>query len=159
MVMKLKAAIAAVFLLGWNSVFAQDITTCKDPKGYAHFHHKGIVGEDDAGWRENKITDGLLTLKKLASGKYDILIRDATNSINSFAQDGSQIILVRKGANDAAFYVAHSGGAIEIYNFWESADGNYYYDLLQSKGGNAAPVHVSSVMLGSCTPIAFNLIN
>jgi len=156
---KTMTALVLMPVVGCGVALAQDITTCKNPQGYAHFHHKGIVSERDSGWRENKITDGMLTLNKIAPGKYDILMRDAGDSLRSFTQDGAEILLLRKGSDDAAFYVAHSGGAIEIYNFWKSADGKYYYDLLQSKGGNAAPIHVSSVMLGRCTSIDFNLIN
>lgn len=142
------------------SASAQEITSCKDPKGYGYFHHHpgGLLSKNESGWSEEKITGGITTLKKLSDGKYDILIVDIRKKIISFRQDGSEIILLRKGANDATFLHMYPGNVVELYTFWRDVDGTHRFDMLQSKGGTAMQIHKSSVMTGECSKINFEMI-
>lgn len=151
------AFIPIYFFLSQSLAFAEDITTCKDPTGMAYYHHANIIRKKDSGWGKDKISDGRLTLKKVADGEYDILIYDATKTLFSLKQDGGQIILMRSGENDATFLHFYPGRVIELYTFWRDLSGQFKYDLIQSKGGDLTLVHKSSVLIGSCTPIDFKI--
>lgn len=142
------------------TVHAQEIATCQNPKGFAFYHHTpgGIVKKNDAGWVKDEITNGTTTLRKLADGKYDILIVDARKSILSLTQDGGEIILLRRGPDDVTFLHLNPGNVLELYTFWKDGEGAYRFDMLQSKGGGTLPIHKSSVMTGLCSPVKFDLI-
>ncbi len=137
---------------------SQVITTCFDPEGFAYYHDAGIVGKKDAGWKKDKISDGRLTLKKLPDNKFDIQIFDANKKLFSLKEDGGEIIFMRAGDNDATFLHFYPGKAIEIYTFWQDSTGQFKYDLVQSKGGGSTLVHKSSVLVGSCSKINFDLL-
>jgi hypothetical protein len=150
-----------IFLLSLSATAsAQEITSCKDPKGHGYFHHHpgGLMSKSESGWSEEKITGGITTLKKLPDGNYDILIVDIRKRIISFRQDGGEIILLRKGADDATFLHMYPGNVIELYTFWRDNEGKYRFDMLQSKGGAAMQIHKSSVMTGYCSEINFEMI-
>lgn len=154
---KLIAVIVSVLFV--QATNAQEIANCKNPSGYAYYHQAGIVSQKSSGWQESKITGGIFTLKRLPNNEYDILIVDARKSIISLTQDGGKIIPLRKGERDATFVHIHPGMVIEIYTFWTGADGKNRFDMLQSKGGDGMPIHLSSLMTGDCGTINFNLIN
>ncbi len=137
---------------------AQVVTTCSDPEGFAYYHDSGIVGKKDAGWKKDKITDGHLTLKKLTDNKFDIQIFDANKRSFSLKEDGGEVIFMRAGDSDATFLHFYPGKAIEIYTFWQDSTGQFKYDLVQSKGGVSTPVHKSSVLVGTCSKINFDLL-
>ena len=142
----------------WTESRSQDITTCSNPEGVAYYHHFGAVNSKDSGWSSDKISNGKLTLKKISSKEFDILILDATNSIFSLKQDGGELIFMRAGESDATFLHFYPGKVIEIYTFWRDSNGKFKYDLVQSKGGSATPVHKSSILVGECTPINFDML-
>ncbi len=152
------AFIPIYFFFSQSLAFAEDITTCKNPTGMAYYHHANIIRKKDSGWGKDKISDGRLTLKKISDGEYDILIYDATKTLFSLKQDGGQIILMRSGENDATFLHFYPGRVIELYTFWKDLSGKFKYDLIQSKGGDLTLVHKSSVLIGSCTEINFEVI-
>lgn len=152
------AVIAFALALSISNSFAQDITTCVDPEGMAYYHHSGSVSAKDAGWSKDKITDGRLTLKKIADNEYDIFILDATKSLFSLRQDGGQIVLMRAGDQDATFLHFFPGKVIELYTFWRDTKGEFRYDLVQSKGGATTRVHKSAVLVGTCSAIKFDLL-
>lgn len=151
-----KIIILLSFFIG--TAHAQDIVSCQNPKGNAFYHHHGLVPQSKSGWSEDKITGGVTTLKLMQDGKYDILIVDARKSVISFRQDGGEIVLLRKGKNDATFLHVYPGMAVELYTFWRDPNGKNRFDMLQSKGGDGLQVHKSSVMVGDCSEINFNLI-
>jgi hypothetical protein len=152
------SSISAILFTATNLVFAEDITTCKDPTGMAYYHHANIIRKKDSGWGKDKISDGRLTLKKIADGEYDILIYDATKTLFSLKQDGGQIVLMRAGENDATFLHFYPDRVIELYTFWKDSLGQFKYDLIQSKGGDLTLAHKSSILVGSCSAINFEII-
>ncbi len=151
-------SISTILFTATSLVFAEDITTCKDPSGMAYYHHANMVQKKDSGWSKDKISDGRLTLKKIADGEYDILIYDATKTLFSLKQDGGQIVLMRAGENDATFLHFYPDRVIELYTFWKDSLGQFKYDLIQSKGGDLTLVHKSSILVGSCSAINFEII-
>lgn len=154
----MKTIILSLLIFCSGITNAQVITSCQNPKGTGFYHHHGQISSPESGWKEEKITGGITTLNKMADGKYDILIVDARKSVLSFRQDGGEIILLRKGANDATFLHMYPGMVIELYTFWKDAKGKFRFDMLQSKGGDGLQIHKSTVMIGECSAIDFSLI-
>lgn len=152
-----KIILLALFFCS-SFVNAQVITSCQNPKGTGFYHHHGPISSSESGWKDEKITGGITTLNKMADGKYDILIVDARKSVLSFRQDGGEVILLRKGTNDATFLHMYPGMVIELYTFWKDANGKFRFDMLQSKGGDGLQIHKSTVMVGECSFIDFSLI-
>ncbi len=140
------------------SALAQDITTCVNPEGLSYYHYSEAVSSKDSGWSQDKISNGRLTLKKISNTEFDILILDATKSIFSLRQDGGEIFLMRSSENDATFLHFFQGKVIELYTFWKDSNGQFKYDLIQSKGGSTTRVHKSSILIGTSTPIDFKLL-
>lgn len=138
---------------------AQAITTCQNPEGYSYHHFYGPVPKVKSGFTKDKITGGMVTLQKVGDGKYDILFVDATKQIISAVGDGGSVTLLRRGKKDVTFVHAYPGKVIELYTFWEDTEGRPKYDIVQSKGGDSMKIHKSSIMIGTCSSINFELIN
>ena len=141
-----------------SNAFSGEIATCRNPQGYSYFHHAKLTPRGDAGWQKDSITGGLTTLQRLDDGTYDILLVDVRKKIISLRQDGGEVLLLRKGREDATFLHVHPGMVLEMYTFWTDAEGHSRYDLIQSKGGDGMPVHKTSVLIGDCDKINFDLI-
>jgi hypothetical protein len=151
--------ISIVMLFLPINVNAQEIATCKNLEGYSYYHFSGVVPKNKSGWNDDKITGGVTTLTKNANGEYDILILDASKTIKSLTQEGGKVILIRKGVKDASFIHLYPGMVAEVYTFWTTTDGKNKLDMLRSKGGNGVLVHLSSLMIGECGNIDFEMIN
>jgi hypothetical protein len=151
----LKIAVLSLVLI--SAVRAEDIANCESPSGQAFFPHKGLVNKKDSGWQADKISGGKFTLTKNSQLQYDLLFVDSTKRITSTVADGGKIVPMRRNADDAAFIIAYSD-AIEIYNFWKTADGKLQFSMLQNRGSGAV-VSKSSVLIGQCDFIKFDSIN
>ena len=138
--------------------FAQTITNCRNPAGYAYYNHSGFTTKKESGFQTDKITGGITSFVKLQDGKFDINIVDIRKQIISFTQDGGRVVLLRSGKNDATFLHLHPGMVIELYSFWVESDGKAKFSMIQSKGGDNMPIHKSSVLVGDCDSINFELI-
>ncbi len=148
--------IAASFLT--ETAWSQVIASCSNPEGFSYYHHAGAVSKKNSGFDKDKISGGMTTIQKLPDGSYDILIVDARKKIMSMTQDGGKVLMLRKGAQDATFLLYFPGNAIELYTLWIDQEGQAKYDYLASKGGDITPIHKSTVMVGRCDGINFNLI-
>ena len=138
--------------------FAQTITNCRNPTGYAYYNHSGVTSKKESGFQTDKITGGITSFVKLPDGKFDINIVDIRKQIISFTQDGGRVVLLRSGNSDATFLHFHQGMVIELYSFWLESDGKAKFSMIQSKGGDNMPIHKSSVLVGDCDAINFSLI-
>ncbi len=153
------AALGAVSLaLSVGDVLAQAVATCSNPDGYANYHYRPPMAKRESGFQKDRVSGGLTTLQRLDSGEYDILIVDVRKQVISLRQDGGAIRLLRRGKSDATFLVFFPGMAIELYTFYVDAGGENRFDILQSKGGDNAPIHKSAVLSGSCSMINLDLI-
>ena len=139
-------------------IFAQTITNCRNPVGYAYFNLSGITTKKDSGFQNDKIIGGITSFVKLPDGKFDINIVDIRQQIISFTQDGGRVVLLRSGKKDATFLHFYPGMVIELYSFWVENDGKAKFSIIQSKGGDDMPIHKSSVLVGDCDAINFELI-
>lgn len=154
-----KIFLLSVFALSSNCVVAQTIADCKNPEGYALYHHnKDKTAKVD--FEKDKISGGMLSIQKIKDETYDLLIVDSRKKISSMAQDGGKFLLLRKGKTDATFLLIFPNSSIELYTLWTDASGRNKLDMLQSRGGDETNLlsHKSSLMVGSCETINFNLI-
>jgi hypothetical protein len=156
---KLKVFLIFMLTLSITSTFAQPIATCGKTEGFAMYHHVGLIKKKDSGFSKDEISSGLTTIQKTDDGNYDILMVDSRKKIMSLTQEGGKVMLLRKGANDATFMHFYPGMVIELYTIWVDVEGKSHYDLVQSKGGDAMPIHKSAVLTGRCDSIRFDLIN
>jgi hypothetical protein len=136
---------------------ASTIAKCASAEGNSYWHQNENISAEEAGWIKDKIS-GRTNLILTADGKYDLIVVDAKNNVSSFKQDGSEIVLLRKGTSDATFLHYHPDMVIELYTFWKSADDKNRFDILQSKGGDRLIYHFSAVMTGDCEFINLELI-
>ena len=134
---------------------AADVANCENPKGHAFYPQKGLV-KKDSGWKTDGIPSGKFTLTKNDQDAFDLLFIDATQKVTSTTAAGGKIVLMRANPDDIAFVVAYSD-AIEIYNFWKTADKKFQFSMLQNRGSGAV-IPKSSVMVGQCDPIRFDLV-
>jgi hypothetical protein len=155
----LKKVFFLLVFLGSPLSQAQPITSCKNPEGYAYYHYSGQVSKVNSGFTKDKITGGMVTLQKIGEKQYDILFVDANKKIISAVGDGGNVVLLRSSNNDATFMHSYPGKVIELYTFWLDSDGLPKYDLIQSKGGSSSPIHKAAILVGTCGPINFKLID
>ena len=155
----LKIMLLLVSVFSTSLTHAQAITSCKNPEGYAYFHYSGRVSKAESGFTKDKITGGMVTLQKISENKYDILFVDIYKEIISAVGDGGNVVLLRRGKTDATFMHSHPGRVIELFTFWIDTGGLAKYDLIQSKGGDLMPIHKAAILVGTCGPINFMLID
>lgn len=149
----------ATLAFNFSNAIAEEIATCGNLEGFGYYHYAALLKENQQNWEKDSIKNGITTLKKLEPGKYDILMIDSRQTIFSLTQDGGRVVLIRKGQNDATFMHFNPVGTIELYTFWRETGGKLRMDLVQSKGGDGLPVHKSSVLVGDCRSIRFELID
>lgn len=133
-----------------------NIATCRNPSGTAYRHFSGLNDKKDSGWSDEKISNGLISLTKDATGKFDLLYVDVRKTPISMIQDGAKVILLRTGPAEISLLVHYDGATSEIYSFFREKDGKNKYTVLTSRIGPAAIAAKSSVMIGDCDPIAFD---
>lgn len=136
---------------------ATTIAKCGGTEGNTYWHNSAGNTENKSEWKKDKISSST-TLISTAKGDYDILVVDKFGNVSSFVQDGGQVLLLRKGSEDATFIHVHQYMAIELYTFWKSRNGDSNFDLLLSKGGDKMLFHFSALMTGKCDYIDFDLI-
>ena len=140
-------------------VIGQTIADCKNPEGYAYYHHnldKNKITE----FEKDKISGGMLSIIKKNDNTYDLIVVDSRRKITSMTQDGGKFFLVRKGEIDATFLLIFPNSSIEIYTLWWDSRGRSKLDMLQSRGGDETlmTTHKSSLLVASCESINFDLI-
>jgi hypothetical protein len=155
--MRFKALILAMFSALSFPALAQDIANCSGARGQAYFPFAGVVSKDKSGWREDAISGGKIIVRKLGAKEYDIIYNDATRSGVSSRNDGGYVLFARGGSQDFSLIVVYPNATTEIYSFWRTTDNQFQYSHAQNKGGSA-PVPKTSVLIGRCDYINFNLL-
>lgn len=155
-----KAICALSALLATTGANSQqaEIATCRSPAGKVFRHFSGILEKADAGWSDEKISDGVLTLVRTSNGTLDMLFIDARNKPISMTQDGAKLVLLRSSDRSISVLAHYPGATTEIYSFFQEKDGRNRYSVLTSRTGPQAAVEKSSVMVGLCDPIKFDLL-
>lgn len=138
-----------------GAVFSQELATCKNPEGQSYFFQRGIVQAKESGWTKDKISSGILTLRKISSEDYDILYVDATKQVHSTKGEGGLVKLLRAGGNEMAFILFYPGSTIELYTFLQDDTGKGRVSILTSKGGDSFVPYKQSMFIANCSTITF----
>ena len=152
--------IAILVAVASSTVAAQstDIATCRDPSGKAFRHFSGPQEKATAGWSDERIGGGVVTLAQGKDGDFDMLYVDVRKKPISMSQDGAKIIKLRSGPTELSLLAHYPGSTSEIYSFFREKDGKSRYTVLTSRVGPETFAPKSSVMVGDCEPIRFDLI-
>lgn len=144
-------------LLGAASfpAYCEVIAECGPLKGHSYFPNAGLVPANKAGWQQDGISRGTVTLQRLSSGDLDIVFTDANRNQVSTTRDGGKVYLTRANPSDISLVVIYPGVTDEIYSFWQATSGALEFSMLQSKGGRAA-IHKKTAMVGKCEKINFS---
>lgn len=153
----IKKSILALLSLISLTAYSQQIATCRAPAGKAYYHFDGLVDKAGAGWSDDKITKGVFSLSKIKEDTFDILYVDIQNKPISSTQDGAIVRLIRSGPNILTLLVFYPSATTEIYSFFKEKDGRYRFSMMQNKTGVGAVLPKSSLMVGDCDPIRFDL--
>lgn len=148
-----------LFALFTASLQAQEITTCRNPSGKSFYHYAGMAGKAQSGWTDDKITGGVVSLVKGSDNKFDMLYFDSRAKPISMVQDGADIRLLRLSQNTITLLVYYQGSTTEIYSFFMEKDGKNRYSVLINRTGGDVPLPKSSMLIGDCEPIRFDLLN
>ena len=153
----IKKLILMLMSLTALTAYSQQIATCRAPAGKVYYHFDGLVNEARAGWSDDKISGGVISLSKINEDAFDILYIDTQNKPISSTQDGAIVRLLRRGPNILTLLVFYPLGTTEIYSFFKEKDGRYRFSMMQNKTGAGAMIPKSSLMVGDCYPIRFDL--
>lgn len=139
-------------------VNAETIASCSGVKGYSFYQNLGSFSDKkSSGWDEDQITEGKTSVIRNDDG-FDILFVDALGDINSLKDQGAKIQLLLIGQSSFALSSTFLGSQIEIYNFWQTNDGDLEYSITQVKGEiSLLPKH--SLLIGKCDSLKFSWMN
>lgn len=137
---------------------SEEIATCRSPSGTAYFHYSAGVDKAGSGWTDDKISKGVFTLVRAKDGSFDVLYIDGRSKPISSTQDGAMVRVLRSSSENLTLLVYYERATTEIYSFFKEKDGKSKFSMLTNKTGNGALIQKSSVMVGDCDPIRFNLI-
>ena len=151
-----KSIVALLFLISLTA-YSQQIATCRAPAGKAYYHFDGLVNEARAGWSDDKISGGVISLSKINEDAFDILYIDTQNKPISSTQDGAIVRLLRRGPNILTLLVFYPTAQTEIYSFFKEKNGRSRFSMMQNRTGDGVTVPKSSVIVGDCDPIRFDL--
>ena len=154
----MRAWIVLSAVIASASAFGQDIASCSNPVGQGYFPEIGLVGKEDSGWSEEKITGGLTKVTKVADNEYDVLFVDVRKEITSARQDGGIVLLLNRGKGVFSLLVVYPGTTAEVYTFFRTTPGELAYLHTQSRAGDGVMIAKSSVMRGECAYINFDAL-
>lgn len=155
--MKKNSLILLFGLLVSCNCFAEDIAQCSNPSGKGYFPYLGKVAKKSAGWDDEKITGGIVTLSKIGVDEYDIRFVDSTKRIISSKEDGGKVILLYRGEQEVSVLVVYRQ-TVEAYNFYVDKAGKAEYTNVISRAGDGVMISKASVMRGDCQFVNLNLI-
>ncbi|RYH67892.1 MAG: hypothetical protein EON54_03565 [Alcaligenaceae bacterium] len=150
------AALGLVCAVALQASFAQEVASCRDPKGPSYFHHAGGTAKAGAGWTTDKISGGRISLIQTRD-QVDLLFTDIRLKPMSATADGAKVILLRSTGEAATVLVMYSHST-EVYTFFSEKDGSAKFTMFQTKTGDLMPVPKSSLMLGDCEPMSLSLL-
>ena len=155
--MMLKSLVMSLAAISALAVHGQEIATCRGPAGRAFFHFEGLTDKAGSGWTEDKISKGVFSISRTGANEYDILYIDIQNKPISTKQEGGIVRLIRRGKTNLTFLVFYPMVTTEIYSLFTEKDGRSPFSLMQNKTGEGAVFPKSSVMVGDCDPIRFDV--
>lgn len=120
------AALSASLMAVSTTASAMVVTRCGSSFGYAWFFEGPFVPPSEAGWGEDQISDGQITLTR-DGDQWDIIYTDVTGTRSARADQG-QVFYLGDGGTPGfhSVLIAYSGvgaGTVEHYLFKLNPDG------------------------------------
>lgn len=154
----MKTALLGLLLCCASYSHGVELATCRAPAGKSYYHYAGIADKKISGWTDDKLSDGVFTLTQSKDGAFDVLFIDGRGKPFSSAQEGAAVRLLRRGESSISLLVFHPSNTTEIYTFFLEKDGVNKFTLMQSRNGDLAPLPKSSLFVGMCESIRFDLV-
>jgi hypothetical protein len=148
--MKNKLLVGLMLVLVSCSAMAEIIAQCSNQSGKSYYPLVGMMDKSRAGWTDDGITGGLVTLSKLGKDDYDILFIDAYKQVISSKQDGAKVMMLSHGHNDVSFLIVYMGKTAEIYTFLVDKVGKAEFIQTTSRGGDDVLFPKASLFRGNC---------
>lgn len=114
----------------------------------AYYVTAGKVTPDIAGWQEDAITGGSVTLD-FSDGELDVLFYDAKQTIQSAKGGGAEVKPLSLGDKNISVLVSYKGNTTELYDFYENDLGVNEVTHLSLKPANTL-VPKAAVFVGQC---------
>lgn len=153
-----RATLLTLLLCIAGHAYSAELATCRSPVGKSYFHYSGLTDKKGSGWTDDKIGNAVFTLTQADDGTFDVLYVDVRGNPISSSQDGAIVRPLRKGASSISVLVFYPSNSTEIYTFFTEKDGSHKVALLQSRNGDGAIVPKSTLLVGPCEPIRFDLM-
>jgi len=145
-----------IFILS-KSVLADEyvIAHGENPQGKTYFAYTGLVSNNNAGWQDNGIKNGIFEVV-VSDGNLDVRFVDCSRSIKSVRSQGGKVTVLNKKNNEVTILVVYPVETIETYIFYIGNDGQKKFIMTQVKSGESALNTLASIFTGSCKFIDFD---
>lgn len=150
--MKISIGLLAALLMAPASgalAQSQTVAVCGAVKGQAYFFDSGLVRGKSAGWSDDGISNGRITLSKTGKDEYDVVYSDASGGAYSSRGEGAVVVPGPLSTDQMSILLFHPQNVIEVYQFVRDRTGKARVALLQSKGTDS--ITKASVMVGECS--------
>lgn len=138
-----------------NNVIAESLATCGEEVGKAYYVAAGAVSKKDAGWTDDKISGGSVTLDFSEESGLDLLFIDANKVVKSAKSEGAKIKLLALSTQNINVLITYQGNTSEIYDFYVDDIGNTDFNHVVVKPANTL-VPKAGIYVGHCSK--FNII-
>jgi hypothetical protein len=154
----LSAIAAAGLLLAPLECAAMTIATCGAQTGHSYYLPSGPVGAGDAGWQQDGVTGGSLSLVMNDNAEFDVIQFDASKKVISAVNDGAKVSPIRLSANEIAVSVYYPADTIEVYSFFRDAAGKSSLIFLQSRGSPNG-ISAGKLFVSECSSFEIDSLN
>lgn len=118
MVSRLKPFLLIIFSSCFVSPsFAEGISiSCGASQGYSYFFEGGVVDKAKAGFTDDGISEGKISLTWNEQGQADVLTIDATGKIKSAISQGAKVLTLPTGNSGINWLAVYEDGTLEVYS-------------------------------------------
>src|SRR5690348_1271732 len=97
------AALVASFV---NGALAREVAVCAASQGRAYYPYRGMMPETQAGWKNDGISNGSITLSR-EGDKWVVLHQDASGKVFSSRNQGALVETVAVSKDSATLLVVY----------------------------------------------------
>ncbi len=120
---------------------------CGASSGYAHYFEGGFVSKKNAGFTEDKIPSGQISLTfDTEKRDGDILTKDATGVLKSASSQGAMVSVIPASNKGFNWFAVYEDGTLEIYSY--NIQSNKVASYRNTVGNSQ--VAKNSLMIASC---------
>lgn len=147
---RLRAALVLATLAATGTICsAQAKFVCAESNGRAYFPQQGLVPANKAGFFDDGIKGGRLTLSG-SGNDWDILFTDISGRVTSTVRDGGTVIVLHDTGISMTLAVLYPGGLSESYLFHKLGDGTAEVVWTQLKSGTTTLIEKGALYRAQC---------